>query len=600
MMNQTNNAFTAEQIFSNVAAQDIERIIRELQSLSMERDNYLSNYNTVIENLNNTLNENDGMVSEERRKIRNIILTSETQNGKTEAIMQILHKSTPRTLSIISCDNKGDQMKQISDRLKNNGIIPKTLYQENSKKNKKLNQKQTKNLIKTFKDACDENKTCVLLTLNNNSQVSKLRDLISEMLREVEYVKVQVIHDEADLVNKGDYSTTIPASIKAPLVHDEWVRLFNDVAIQEQLKFIKRIWVSATPENCSLISEVKARDVFILPRKIEYVPVSDHFSWNGIRHPAISSEVERIKQAGSKEAIIFCASRLNDDHSELSQKLSLEHLCPVITYNGKGVKIFTNGVYKETYNGSISDAMAYLETGYNGPIIIVGHELMNRGISFISSRKSTNPLTASVMFYECKSTVCAVNIAQRIGRITGTSRMDLKRRALYCSTPVYEAYKNYLENQKKIYSALQAPENRDRYVADILKADNLSLQELGRDLDRKTLKKANDGYREATQKQDDDSAYASGDDELSLEDNAKMKKLIKEWKKQNNHSYVSEIFKTILQAPENRILLSTLNDQAFVTTICSSSHRNKWYLVFKKDGEYITLTQNAIDFLENN
>ncbi len=600
---------TIEQLTAQLAALQIEEQRRREQAQEQ-----LANLQREIE-ITSVFNEHDTEMAASILRYasayngtyeqRNLIIASETQNGKTEHVINFIDKLGENSIIAVSCDNKEDQLDQLVTRMVKKDMNPVCLPST-----KNINKKTMKYIKELFNDK----KKIVIVMLNNVAQCEKLSKLIYNLLTSNNTVgdnsiSYYAIHDEADLINKGDIVDMVLSNEEIAQVHNEWISHFNDLKVIKALKKTTRIWVSATPENCHLLHEVKAEGVFILPTKPWYRGQSEHIPWDRKDFSLIKKEVERIRLTGSKEAILFCSNITKTSHHKKAEIFSSDYECPVIAYNGDGVKIYNDGFLTENFEGPISEALAKLETGYNGPVIIIGHALMNRGISFISSKQSDKPLSATVMFYAGNDKVCAVNVAQRVGRITGTSRPDITRRALYSTTVDYEAYKNYLENQKKIYAALQAPENRDRNVADILKADNLSLQELGRDLDRKTVKKANDGYREATQKQDDDSAYASGD-EITDDENSinRVNKLMRKWLNPSNKNAVAEIARELVGAPEYKRLLSDAKQKArelgkastFINTLIDPNHHTKWHVVFKKEGEYITLTQNAIDFLENN
>jgi hypothetical protein len=583
--------------------------IQEELRLSME---YNSDLDTVLLNLNKALSEEDPDIIDETgnsfKKHRNLIITAETQNGKTGAMLDIIENAPEWTLSVVSCDNRGDQMEQISGRMSNRRINHLLLSNIATTKSGLL----SKRYLKQMKSIFNSEKRLVLVLLNNNTQCSKLSVIVKTLLSEINLIKYQVIHDEADLISKSDINDNITADMTAK-VHKTWISHFNDVKVCKNLKFVKRIWVSATPENCSLIHEVKARDVFILPTTPRYRAQSKYSEWkNTILQ--VRAEARRIKDSGSKEAILYCTSRLNADHEKMGEILSRDIDCPAISYNGKGINIYKRGINTGIHPGPISDALRDLEVDYNGPVIVVGHALMSRGISFISSRRSEKPLSATIMFYEGSETIYAVSIAQRIGRITGTSRPDIKRRKIYCSKSIYKCYRNYLKNQIKIYEALQKEENKDRIVSDILKEDFLDLSEIGRNLDRKELPIANLDYNECSirTRVNTDSAYESDSNltvgsntEYEFDDN-KMKSLIKRWVNNENNSAIAMIFRKIYNAPNKRLPSSEVkeylrnlgkNDSAY-NNLYNANHSTKWCSVFESIENNICIRQESSNFVE--
>lgn len=578
------------------AKEALERIERENQEI-IQMQNHLEtveDYNEkmgeVWSNLQASLREQDV-----DRIPKNLVITSETQNGKTETLLRIVKEADKGTVTVISCDNKGDQLKQLTERMLSKRINHFILSD--------LSDKKIKKTIEKFEQAYKDDEQIVIVLLNNYSQCSKLTKFVKGVMKKMEMIeRYQVIHDEADLINKIDNVATIIPEEDAAKVHTEWIEHFNTIRLFENLKFLKRVWVSATPENCSLIHEVKAKDVFILPTKPDYRPVSEHIEWSDCPDK-LKEEVDRINSANSKEAILYCTSRINTRHNQLSRMFSLNINCPVVSYNGKGVNIYKNGELKEKHQLAIGHVLAKLETNYDGAVIIVGHNLMNRGISFISSRKSEKPLTSSVIFYEGKDAVNAVNIAQRLGRVTGTSRPDLSRRVVYCSDKIFQSYKAYLQNQIEINKALQKEENKERDVLTILTQDDLNLKKINRKLDRKELKIANEKYNVVAKYED--SAYSS-DNEDGEEQNKTMERFVKSWIKSSNVTAVAQIFRKIYSSPEHRLPASEVKElssclgkaSTFVTTMCQPGHSMKWATVFENVHEYIMIRSEAVEFIQ--
>lgn len=68
--------------------------------------------------LKQALSEEELTAENSIRIPRNIIIASPTQNGKTQQVINIITSAYPFTLTVVSCDNKTDQLEQFVGRLK--------------------------------------------------------------------------------------------------------------------------------------------------------------------------------------------------------------------------------------------------------------------------------------------------------------------------------------------------------------------------------------------------------------------------------------------------------------------------------------------------
>jgi hypothetical protein len=128
------------------------------------------------------------------------------------------------------------------------------------------------------------------------------------------------------------------------------------------------------------------------------------------------------------------------------------------------------------------------------------------------------------MFYSGGSTTHIVGIAQKFGRICGTSRPDIQRRVVYCADSVYEDYKSYLKNQEQIFKKLSGA-GMEMTMAEIL-ADSGQALPVRRSLDRPALKIVNKEYSSS-------SSSTGGSDSDTEYDTSKMHRLIDKWWKKN-------------------------------------------------------------------
>ena len=588
--------------FKRVQQENVERLEKFKRRIE-KREKYVKNLEIINSSLHQAISEEEILNTNELgnavRNQRNLIITAPTQIGKTGTLISIIKNNPiPFTVSVVSCDNRSDQLKQLSSRMLRAGVINLMLSDVKMTKSGRIGKVSLEEILYHY----EETSSITFVLLNNTAQCSKLNLIMKHLMGLDTFivVKYQVIHDEADLIHKADEDSVIVPE-KVPKVHNDWIDHFNYIKIVKSLRYVKRIWISATPENCSLIKDVKARDVFVLPRDYtKYRAQNKFFEWSTGDNTALVREVERIKRLGSKEVILYCTEHLNVAQKEKSLELLSVANCPVVAYNGTGNTVFRPRCKQEhTKNVPISTILAELEENYTGPVIVVGFALMSRGISFVSSTICEKPLSATVMFYEGSNTTHAVNIAQRIGRITGNSRFDIKFRRLYCSAAIHDCYRKYMENQTAIYLTLAKPENEHRLVADIFQEGIPDMVELGRALDRKELKKANTSYTTGASPRKTDSSVGSCDD-----DEDKMKRLVRSWMKPGAKSDISKIFRAIYASPGSKMLSVDVKNMvedlaraaSFFGNLTELTHSSKWYLVFSKNQEFHFIKPEALAF----
>ncbi len=241
-----------------------------------------------------------GAVESSEAVVENIVITAATQVGKTKAIIECILNSK-NCVSVVSCDNNSDQQSQIIKRLKKENIEVFTIK----------NFKNIKKLVKNF----NENKRLVFCVLNNNSQIKKLTTLMETLATKIDMDGYNLYHDEGDVVSKTDNVKIIDT--EDPNGHKEWLVHCNSLSLN--CKF-KRIWVSATPENCNLLYDVPCKNVFVLPTPVEYKGITKHYPWNNQNQ--ILKEVQRINRLESKEVILVCKEFVNEKQEAESLELS--------------------------------------------------------------------------------------------------------------------------------------------------------------------------------------------------------------------------------------------------------------------------------------
>jgi hypothetical protein len=554
-------------------------------------------YDAFKNSLKEALLEKEPLVRNQNETIhreqRNLVIASGTQNGKTREIIDIIKNSGKKSLCLLSCDNRKDQLIQLTQRLTESKVFALTCEDIKISKSGGLTAPSLKKFKKYFKD----HKRLVVVLLNNNSQCSKAKILTESVLNDNYFgiERFHMIHDEADLVNKSDNDKTITQAEETAKVQKEWIAFFTMLRPYTDLKYFKRIWVSATPENCSLIKDVKAKDVFVLPKNINYRDDITHVEWCG-DSAVISPEVARIRKEQSREVILFCAEHTNVKQREVSLLLFGMYDCPVITYNCDGIFGYSPGredCLRFEWS-SIDQVLGSIEENYNGPIIIVGGGLLSRGISFVGFDKK-KPRTATVMFYLGSDSTNAVAIAQRIGRITGTSRPDINKRVLYTRDKIFECYTSYLKNQETIYNILKNPENAELLVAEILETEQSSMIKLGRNMDRLNLKKTNATYDDACGLE----ARKIPTVVIPRETGSIMQKHVKRWLNASVETDISKVFREAYANPGHRILTSEISKyikESNVIHVMSVPHTSNWNTVFSKDSQFHYIKPEAVAF----
>ena len=538
-----------------------------------------------MEDLQNRLGEEINSpnitIRQRKQQAKNFILTTVTQGGKTKSIIDCcVNEIETKKFIVISCDNLKDQLEQMKKRLENENI---TVYTINSLTHEKL-----ENNLNT-------GKSVVVVILSNDSQIKKLHNFITHIPLYKRPSKFLFFHDEGDMMNKADDLEDLNDK-DISKAHRRWVNLMN--CLENSNLPVCRFWVSATPENCSHISRITGKDIFVIPLSERYRGISQHKIWDPTQTDPIRFEIERIRSLKSREVILYNVDRENLKHDTKAKEFSSLFNCITVTYNMKQALLYKNG---SPYSGvriskkdSISEILEKLTD--KGPIIVLGCNLLTRAMSLVGLRRH-RPMTATVMFCSSGKSSHVVGTSQKFGRICGTSRPDISRRVIYCSDRMYSDYTSYLKNQELVFSKLANPYYRDMTMAEILD-DCEDSHSLKNNLDRPLLKNVNSEYSYST-----DSGIGS---ERVLDTNPdKMKRLINTWRRPNATSCVSKIFKEILinggALDSTRVIEIVANntaDGSYYTNLTAPlSNNNTWGLVFRKDGDSHYIRNEAMEYL---
>jgi hypothetical protein len=456
----------------------------------------------------------------------NAIMWAPTQVGKSAAMIDFIEMCFRLQIpAIVSTDNKTDQCEQLYDR------ILCALGSDDVKLLRVSDKTFTKQYMELLKTS---NNRYVLFCLNNAAQIDKLHDammLASTPKHNANFrntSRFALVHDEGDTVTKDQDVDIANASQCAS--HRAWIN-FVDTFHADDWNMdigIKRVFVTATPENCCTLYNITCPVVFGLPVPDTYVGYTkiayDELKDSALVRDIIRNEVQRVKEAGTNEVILYCVQRkiANGQDSALVS-LATNVDCTVHTYNGKGVHVmfktevlatmFEKCLRKNKIRYTRTSEIAFdikkipIRTFYTickqigeNCVVTIGMDLIARGISYVGEDK-TEPLTATVMVYKPGKTMHAVGIAQTVGRITGCAMPKLPRK-LYAPKDVIDTYIKYNQNQEKYIAAI-TDETEKKLTKDII--NNLELKQYKRSIDRpKVLKKMGKAEKLDTCVADDD------------------------------------------------------------------------------------------------
>jgi hypothetical protein len=441
-------------------------------------------FNPTIERMNTFL---------ESQK-QHCLIYAPTQVGKTKAVINMIKKCIDykRVAVIVSSDNKTDQQEQIYSRIETSLLGAHVDLIKCSKNTKK-------NIISSLKQKLMP----IVFCLDNFSQIEKTADAFQLVLGKRKFKnhidQVVIIHDEGDVVTKS--SKTYKELRDAARSHQEWVDMIDTLS---QSYNVKRIFVTATPENCVIKYNIKNK--FIIDLEIP----NDYVSYKQIQNKEIPSTLKEMKtilqfhieENSSKNdygAILYITDRKINSHATfLKQFEKLNGNFVIHTYNSNGI---TTTVPSELFAKNLGDALKqeikpYKKCTIDIPIrdfyqvvkdsgintcITIGMDMIARGISYCSTAKTPDAMTATVMIYNPSKKLHNVALAQTIGRLTGTARPDLPR-VLYAPLNVYTNYKNYNLNQETYIKKLK--ENPETYSSDEMVTIKF-VNKLTRDIDRK-------------------------------------------------------------------------------------------------------------------
>ena len=403
----------------------------------------------------------------------NGMIWAPTQVGKTKATREFIETCFKYNVPvIISTDNKTDQNEQLYDRIQND------LCGADVKMIKVMDRGFEDSIEKCIKE---NNNRFVIFCLDNSTQIKRLMRAIKSVSFDKGFEninRVAIIHDEADTVTKDKNIETIePEQAESHKMWLELTQMFNTKLGRVDLK---RIFVTATPENCVMLYNIDNVDVMTLEipnsyrgyKDIEYNILEDDLEIKNI----LKNQIARIKEDETCEAILYCIDRkIADGQDIVLNSLASSLKCTVNTYNGNGItvifktvakcKLFetelTNRNIKYTKNNktfvikNFAIRVFYTMCKAIGEtcVVTIGKDLIARGISYVGEDEE-HPMTATTIIYKPGTQMHEVGICQTIGRVTGCAMPELQRR-VFAPKNVIDAYNIYNKRQETYIKEFQ-------------------------------------------------------------------------------------------------------------------------------------------------
>jgi hypothetical protein len=528
----------------------------------------------------------------------NGMIWAPTQVGKSAATSELIRTCFQQNVPVIvSTDNKNDQCDQLYTRVYNSLIGANVQMLRVSDKN------FTDDFEKCIKS---KNYRFAVFCLNNSKQISKIIQAmkVGAFNGGMSHIKkLAVVHDEADTITK-DKEIEIKNDKQAES-HKKWIEFVDMFNTQIGGIDLKRIFITATPENVCMLYNIDNFDVMTLEIPSSYVGYKD-LKYSAIDDDLdvkeiIANEVDRIKTQGTYEIILYCVERtIVLGHMNILHSIATEIKCSANTYNGKGISVVFDtkeksstfvrilqmeGIKHKVLKDLIEIKEIPIRTFYRlckkageNCMITIGKDLISRGISYVSE-DTVDPLTATTIIYKPGISLHAVGITQTIGRITGCAMPSLERR-VYAPQDVIDTYKKYCANQ-------------ELYIAEITKSDspeltkniieNMKFDKIKRDIDRKNL-----GLRMNFIEEDSDTAYES-----DYYDEDKMKRLVKSWIRETNKTQIATLFRDTVA---NGGCIEGIDETNCPTT---RRHASGWDLIFERHNDKLIIRKEAMNYYES-
>jgi hypothetical protein len=607
---------------------DIQNLIENFECLCKDASdtemqniaNMLSNLNIKKRNEDRIANFAKNIIEKQNKKKTtyisflesasvNAIIWAPTQVGKSNASREFIETCFKYNVPVIvSTDNKSDQNEQLYTRVQNDlcGADVKML----------------KVMDKSFDDQFEKclkakNNRFVIFCLDNSAQIKKLTRSIKCFGFDKGFENIErfaILHDEADTVTK-DKDVSVVRDDQAES-HKKWIELVDIFNTKLGKIDLKRVFVTATPENCCMLYKIEGADLIKLEipstyrgyKDINYHVLEDDLDIKGV----LEAEVRRIKADETKEVILYCIDRKIQEGQDIVLNSLASHLkCVINTYNGHGITAFMRTIAK---SNKFESHLRHLDVSYirDGKfftikdmtirkfytickkigeycVVTIGKDLISRGISYVSE-DANEPLTATTMIYKPGMTMHAVGITQTIGRITGCAMPNLQRR-LYAPHEVIDTYCTYNKNQESYIKQIENHKQTERLTKDLIK--EMVFEKMDRHIDRAKL----------NLKMNYENVHASNIHNVHINDVERMKQLIDMWWRAN--SIIGKILQYVYDHKKTGVA-----EDAMKTFLEMNSYSKAWYsdleqqhkeykLVFERSNGITKLKQQALQYINN-
>lgn len=439
----------------------------------------------------------------------NAIMWAPTQVGKSSAICDVIKQCFTYNIPvIISTDNKTDQCEQLFSRVNKVFCTEQVML---------LKVDDSKFINKLEDCIKSKNNKFIIFCLDNASQITKLIRGMQCAYHKKEFKelkKIAIIHDEADMITKDKDVLTI--NNEQAESHKKWIELIDFMNTTIHSISLKRIFVTATPENCCMLYDIENVDIFKLPIPDTYTGYEDieytSFEDNSEILPFMRNQVNRIYSGDTNEIILYCVDRkLEEDDVDnfrncqnyVLQGFSEEFDCIVNTYNSNGInvmiknrmkkKMFAFELKRQKIKYVNNDSLFIIKklairkfytickSIDEKCVITIGKDLISRGISYVSE-DIEKPLTATTIICKPGKDMHAVGISQNLGRVTGCASPELKRR-VFAPSDVIKTYITYNKNQEKLIEKIQETKIGNTSTT----IDQMNFNKYSRNIDRKKL-----------------------------------------------------------------------------------------------------------------
>lgn len=257
-----------------------------------------------------------------------------TQAGKTQSSFEMVRVAMDLGLiTIVSTDNRSDQLNQMFKRF----TVSLASFSEVG-----VFKITDANIQKNLKETLQRTKKIVIFCMNNSSQLKKLTNIVSGLIKDSLFTdKVFILSDEGDVTIK-DSQVNVKTSEQAES-HKQWIdleKLFNESDID-----YKRTFLTATPEACvnlypvESLLEIEIPQTYIGYKDINYYPVPDDFDETRDLSIILDAEIgRRLRREESGAILISTERKVTSGQCEIFENLIQEYPGAMIsTYNGEGI-----------------------------------------------------------------------------------------------------------------------------------------------------------------------------------------------------------------------------------------------------------------------